>query len=140
MHAVATGVIEVAGGRVAFFPGSYDDYLYRVEKEIAEGDRTHPPDRPRMPSPGTPGSDPRDHAKPSRDGRKVDAQAHRERQKRLTAIERKLAKLDAERTAASSRLMEVTETAEAQRLHRDLAGLSGQIESLEEEWLMLQEE
>jgi ATP-binding cassette subfamily F protein 3 len=141
MHAVATGVIEVAGGRVAFFPGSYDDYLYRVEKEIAEGDRTNALAAAKAPSSRSRAGQASDASRSSsRDGRKVDAQAHRERQKRLTAIERKLARLDAERKSANGRLMEVTQTAEAAHLHRELASLSQQIEALEEEWLMLQEE
>ncbi len=37
MHRVATHVIEVRGGRVVSYPASYDDYVYRIEKEIDAG-------------------------------------------------------------------------------------------------------
>jgi ATP-binding cassette subfamily F protein 3 len=37
MHRVATHVIEVGVGRVMSYPASYDDYVYRVQKEIDEG-------------------------------------------------------------------------------------------------------
>ena len=37
MHRVATHVVEVRAGRVASYPASYDDYVYRVQKEIDAG-------------------------------------------------------------------------------------------------------
>ena len=37
MHRVATAVVEVRDGRVASYPASYDDYVYRVGKELEEG-------------------------------------------------------------------------------------------------------
>jgi ATP-binding cassette subfamily F protein 3 len=128
MHEVATGVIEVRDGRVAHYAGSYGDYLYRVEREIAEGDRSAAPTRLQSPS------------GPPRLERRVDARVHRERQKRLTAIERKIAKLDDERKTIHGNLLSVTVAAEAKRLHKELTSKSQEIESLEEEWLLLQEE
>ncbi len=37
MHCVATHVIEVRAGRVASYPGNYDEYVYRVQNEIDAG-------------------------------------------------------------------------------------------------------
>ncbi|MBA3483675.1 MAG: ABC-F family ATP-binding cassette domain-containing protein, partial [Pirellulales bacterium] len=37
MQRVATAVVEVASGRVASYPGSYEDYLYRIHKELEAG-------------------------------------------------------------------------------------------------------
>ena len=45
MHRVATNVIEVRAGRVASYPGSYDEYVYRIQSEIDSGLRAPPPDR-----------------------------------------------------------------------------------------------
>ena len=42
MHEVATSVIEVGGGRVVAYPASYDDYVYRIGKEIDAGLRAAP--------------------------------------------------------------------------------------------------
>src|SRR6185369_15831238 len=36
---VATCIVEVRDGGVALYPGKYDDYLYRVNKEIEAGER-----------------------------------------------------------------------------------------------------
>ena len=37
MQRVSTAVIEVREGRVASYPGSYEDYVYRVHKELEAG-------------------------------------------------------------------------------------------------------
>jgi ATP-binding cassette subfamily F protein 3 len=37
MHRVATHVIEVRAGRVASYPGDFDEYVYRVQNEIDTG-------------------------------------------------------------------------------------------------------
>src|SRR3954454_19155628 len=36
---VATGIVEVRDGRVALYSGKYDDYVYRVNKEVEAGER-----------------------------------------------------------------------------------------------------
>jgi ATP-binding cassette subfamily F protein 3 len=134
MHEVATGVVEVRDGGVAHYPGSYDDYLYRVEKELAEGGRSavHPQAQAKSVASQSPPST-------SGDRRRVDSREHRERQKRLTALERKLARLDEERKGVNENLLGVTASSEAQRLHKELTRLNSEIERLEEEWLSLQE-
>src|SRR6185503_14015348 len=37
MHRVATHVVEVRAGRVASYPGDFDEYVYRVQSEIDSG-------------------------------------------------------------------------------------------------------
>ena len=50
MHRVATCVIEVRAGRVASYPGSFDEYVYRVQNEIDTGLRApHAPLGPGQP-------------------------------------------------------------------------------------------
>ena len=71
---VATAVIEVGGGRVTSYPASYDDYVYRITKEIDAGLRA------------TPGSKPKDDNSSGGDGKR-DGKADRDAQKRLKAVE-----------------------------------------------------
>jgi ATP-binding cassette subfamily F protein 3 len=128
MHRVATQVIEVRAGRVASYPGSYDEYVYRVQNEIDTGLRApHATGAPSLPN-GTPTE------------RKAQARADRDVQKKLKAVERKIARLDQEKGEVSERLLTVTETAEARRLQSQLAELTGELAKLEEEWLELSTE
>jgi ATP-binding cassette subfamily F protein 3 len=146
MHRVATHVVEVRGGRVVSYPASYDDYVYRVQNEIDAGLRApHMPASPGGPggwgrgsaSPQTPGT-PSDRPQPPID-RKAQARADRDAQKRLKAVERKIARLDEEKRATADALLTVTDAAEAQRLHEHLGTLSADLVELEDQWLALSE-
>lgn len=128
MHRVSTHVIEVRAGRVASFPAGFDEYVYRVQKEIDSGLRT-----PHTPTAALPTG-------PAGETRKARARNDREAQKRLKNVERKIARLDDERKALNERLLAVTETSEAQRLHAELTKLSTELTTLEEEWLELSTE
>ncbi len=129
MHRVATQVVEVGGGRVASYPASFDDYVYRVQNEIDAGLRA-----PHVPA--SPGGVP-DGANARRKG---SARAEREAQKRLKAVERKIARLDDERRETNSQLLTTSDAAEAQRLHARLTSLADELEPLEELWLELSTE
>jgi ATP-binding cassette subfamily F protein 3 len=129
MHRVATHVIEVRAGRVASYPGNYDEYVYRVQSEIDSGLRAPHPVGPH--GAGTP---------PPADGavdRKARARSDRDARKRLKAVERKIGRLDDEKRAIGEKLLAVTDAADAQRLHSELAQLTGELQKLEEEWLEL---
>jgi ATP-binding cassette subfamily F protein 3 len=125
MHRVATQVVEVADGRVVQYPGSYDDYVYRVQREIDAGLRTE----------GGPVRD----AAPEASGKKS-GRADRDAQKRLKAVERKIAKLDEEKKATEAELLKVTSAHSVDALRAGLAKLAAEIEELEAEWLELYEE
>jgi ATP-binding cassette subfamily F protein 3 len=131
MHRVATQVIEVRAGRVASYPGSYDDYVYRVQNEIDAGLRA-----PHTVATGPPAMANGD----ATTDRKAKARADRDAQKKLKAVERKIARLDEEKRAVSEGLLTVSETAEAQRLQKRLAELTSELAALEEEWLELSTE
>src|SRR3990172_7698678 len=103
MHRVATHVIEVRGGRVASYPASYDDYVYRVRNENDTGLRA--PHATVAPPPHVPVA-----------ARKAQARADRESQKKLKSVERKIARLDDEKRQLSEGLLTTTDAAEAQRL------------------------
>jgi ATP-binding cassette subfamily F protein 3 len=130
MHRVATHVIEVRAGKVASYPGNYDEYVYRVQTEIDAGLRApHTVSSPGGPSAPAPAID-----------RKAKARADRDSQKKLKAVERKISRLDDEKRTASEQLLSVTDAAEAKRLQSDLAKLTKQLAELEEEWLELSAE
>jgi ATP-binding cassette, subfamily F, member 3 len=123
MREVATDVIEVRDGRVVIYPGSYDDYVYRTEKEIDDGLRSEAAKHP-----------PLDNASVDR---KAQARNDRDTQKRQKAVERKIAKLDEERKALQVEQNTITDARRAKQVHDQLAALSAEIESLEHEWLEL---
>jgi ATP-binding cassette subfamily F protein 3 len=129
MHRVATHVIEVRGSRVVSYPASYDDYVYRMEKEIDAGLRAPH-------TVATPGNVPA--AAPA--AGKAGGRADRDTQKKLKSVERKIAKLDDEKKAVAEALLTVTDAAEAQRLHAQVARLTTELATLEDEWLALSEE
>src|SRR3954453_1306344 len=82
MHRVATHVVEVRAGKVASYPGDYDEYVYRVQNEIDSGLRApHATLSPSLP------------AAASAD-RKNRGRADRDSQKKLKTVERKIARLD----------------------------------------------
>ena len=127
MRRVATAIIEVRDGRVASYPAGFDDYAYRVGKEIAAGLRESPQQLPAQPA--APGA-----------GKKKKAQASRDSQKRLKSIERKIERLDEQKRAAESLLMATTDATEASAAHAEVTALTAQLTELEEEWIALAEE
>jgi ATP-binding cassette subfamily F protein 3 len=129
MHRVATHVIEVRGSRVVSYPASYDDYVYRMEKEIDAGLRAPH-------TVATPGNVPAAAPAAGQAGGRAD----RDTQKKLKSVERKIAKLDDEKKAVAEALLTVTDAAEAQRLHAQVARLTTELATLEDEWLALSEE
>ena len=130
MHRVATHVVEVRAGRVASYPGDFDEYVYRVQIEIDSGLR----------APHGTGSTPSLPTAAPAEDRKARARADRDSQKKLKAVERKISRLDEEKRATSEKLLSVTEAAQAQRLHNELGELTRELAKLEEEWLELSSE
>lgn len=127
MHRVATHVIEVRAGRVASYPGDYDEYVYRIQSEIDTGLRA-----PHAGNVATTTPTPL----PAVD-RKARGRSDRDSQKKLKTVERKIARMDEEKRAVSEKLLSVTDAAEARRLHTELTTLTAELATLEEEWLEL---
>ncbi len=125
MHRVATDVIEVRDSRVVSYPASFDDYVYRVQKEIDAGLRAEAAAHGKSVA-----------AEPDKKAR---ARADRDTEKRLKGVERKIARLDAERKELQNRMASVVDPGEAQRLHTENVALASEIETLEAEWLTLYE-
>jgi ATP-binding cassette subfamily F protein 3 len=125
---VATGVVEVRDGKVTTYNGRYEDYVYRVNKEVDDGEREAAAARPKPP-PGTPA---KAAARPRRSERDV--------RKELKAVERTIAQLDEQKRTLNAKLLETTDAAEALRLHNEIAAVAGQLGPAEERWCELQEE
>jgi ATP-binding cassette subfamily F protein 3 len=126
MHRVATAVIEVRDRRVASYPANFDDYVYRVQKELETGLRSEHVVR------GAPTG-----ASSAIATRKLGGKEERELQKKLRTVERKIAKLDDEKKEVQSRLMTISTSAEAQAAHMQLSTITGELAQLEEEWLAI---
>jgi ATP-binding cassette subfamily F protein 3 len=128
MQRVATAVIEVRDGRVASYPSSFEDYVYRVQKELEAGLRSEHHVR------GTPVGT----AAPA--ARKLGGKEERELQKKLRTVERKIAKLDDEKKELQNKLVTITAAADAQAAHAQLATITRELQQLEEEWLAITSE
>ncbi len=127
---VATCVVEVRDGRVVTYPGRYADYLDRVEKEVDEGEREAAAGLAKAPAAVT-------AAKPAPRAARRDEKAVR---KEMKTLEKTIAQFDEQKRAASAKLMETTDPAEALRLHEEVAALTAKLDPAEERWLALQEE
>jgi ATP-binding cassette subfamily F protein 3 len=142
MQRVSTAVIEVREGRVASYPGSYEDYVYRVHRELETGLRAehaaynagaaakHHSRDGEPASAGGRGATGAASTKPKLTGRD-----QRDLDKRLKSLERKIAKLDEEKRDLNARLLEVTDAAEAKRACERLAAVADEVATLEHEWL-----
>ncbi len=125
MQRVATAVIEVRDRKVASYPSSFEDYVYRVQKELETGLRSEHTVRG-TPVPTT-----------TTATRKLGGKEERELQKKLRTVERKIAKFDEEKKEVQNQLASLTSAAEAQAAHHQLATIAGELQKLEEEWLAI---
>jgi len=128
---VATSIVEVRDGGVALYSGKYDDYVYRVNKEIEAGEREAAAGRAKLPP---------EVAKPARTAPRAPARGEKVVRKEMKALEKTIAQLDEQRRAANAKLLESTDAKEAMRLHEEIAALTEQLTPAEERWCELQQE
>jgi ATP-binding cassette subfamily F protein 3 len=141
MQRVSTCVIEVREGRVASYPGSYEDYVYRVHKELEAGLRAehaaYNAGASRKPGSKSDGAVALATSGAANHAPKLSSRDQRDLDKRLKALERKIAKLDEEKRTLNAQLLEVTDNAQAKRVRERLAAASEEVATLEHEWLEL---
>ncbi len=128
MRRIATCVIEVRDARVRNYNGDYEAYLYAVNKEIDDGERSRNAKRGSQAG----GKAPKASGGKQRDERKI--------RKEVNNVEKKIARLDDEKKALSKQLLETTDADEALRIHNEVEELSKQLEAAENRWMELQEE
>lgn len=125
---IANQVIEVQDGRVADYPGDYETYLYRVEKEIDDHEAARGAASGTRTAGGKAGSK-NQRKKGSGDPRK-----------QLNKVEKKISTLDEQRQELQKRFVTLTDPQEAEQVHNQLEAVKGELATLEEEWLELNEE
>lgn len=129
---IATQIIEVGGGKVTHIPSDYEHYLYRLTQEIDEEDGNAVAAKV---SAGT--SQDGELAKEERKQRNKELRAAK---KEVSKLESKIVKLDDERKALHQQLMNITDPAEAQKVHAKFTVLADEIAELETQWLAYQEQ
>jgi ATP-binding cassette subfamily F protein 3 len=137
MQRVSTAVIEVREGRVASYPGSYEDYVYRVHKELEAGLRA---EHAAYNAGASAKHQSRDGEVAAATGRgaikpKPSGRDQRDLDKRLKSLERKIAKLDEEKRDLNNQLLEATDAAQAKRVRERLTAVGEDVAALEHEWL-----
>lgn len=123
---VATGVLEIAGGRVRRVNGGFADYLRELEAEnaaLAADAKTRPAARAEDAAAAAP---------------RLTGKERFEKEKRVTVIERKLDKLEGQIDAKVAALHETAQDwAKAAELGHELDALRAEKDALEVEWLEL---
>jgi ATP-binding cassette subfamily F protein 3 len=133
MQRVSTAVVEVREGRVASYPGSFEDYVYRVHKELEAGLRAEHATYNAGASKNPAGEVASAGGRATK--RVLSGREERELEKRIKSLERKIAKLDDEKKDLNAKLTTIADGAEVKRLRERLAALAEEIAALEHEWL-----
>lgn len=128
MKKVATSIVEVANGNVRNYQGSYDDYLYYVNKEIDDGEREAAAASARTP----------DQKQPVHI--KMDQKEERRLRKELSNLEKKIARLDDEKKQLDGKLQIETDPQQALELHEQIESMGNELGELEIRWMELQEQ
>jgi ATP-binding cassette subfamily F protein 3 len=129
---VATNIIEVRDGRVRNYSGSYDDYLYYVNKEIEDGERERASGRMAAPPASKLNSGKGDKGGGGKD-------QHQQR-KTLRNLEKTISRLDDEKKALTAEMMQTSDPKKAMELHKKIAAVSAELEEAEQRWCELQQE
>jgi len=127
MRRLATNIIEVRDGSAKNYGGDYEAYLYYINKEIEEGERTRAPTRSKAKKEKVP--EVAAAIAPRIDDRVI--------QKELKNIERTIRTLDTQRTELNQKLMTTTDAAEALKIHNEVKALEMELGVAEERWLEL---
>jgi len=125
---IATSVIEVRDGRVRTYSGSYDDYLYYVNKEIDDGERERS---------ASGGGGRGDGAAPSAS---VSGKNQHQLRKSLRNLEKSIAKLDESRKQLEAEMGNTADVDQAMKLHTQLESVKQELAEAEERWVEIQEE
>lgn len=131
MSRLATNIIEVRDGTAKNYDGDYEAYLYYINKEIEDGERSRNPGR----SAGSKKKGGKSNkATSSAENTQLDP---RKAQKELKNLEKNIRNLDAQRTELNEKLLTTTDPDEAMQLHTDVKALEMELGLAEERWLEL---
>ena len=131
MKRVATCIVEVRDGRVVNYNGSYETYLYAVNKEIEEGERELATKMSKAPPQA---------GRVAKVAPKAPRRSDREVRKEIGNVEKTIARLDPQKKQLSAAMLETSDAKEAMRLHNELETVTAELNEAEEKWCVLQEE
>lgn len=132
MSQLATSIIEVRDGTAKIYDGNYDSYLYYINKEIDDGERTRNPKRASGKKKKKAGQGPAASEVAALDPRKA--------RKELKSVERQVRILDSQRTELNAQLLTATDPDEALRLHNEVKAVEMELGLAEQRWLELNEQ
>jgi ATP-binding cassette subfamily F protein 3 len=125
MSRIATNIIEVRDGSARAYEGGYEGYLYYINREIEDGERSrHPSKHPAAASAKS----------SSASTRPSDA---KQAQKEMKTLEKSIKTLDNQRIELTAQMENCSSTADLERLTREVQALEIEISAAEERWLEL---
>jgi ATP-binding cassette, subfamily F, member 3 len=147
---VATCIAEVRDGRVTHYGGQYEAYVYKVNKEIEDGEREltnqhkAPPAPPAAKAAKSNGAKTSSHPASGKGGHGTAARPtlrdERVVRKEIKTLERTIAQLDEQKRTLTAQSLQPTDATEALRLHNEVTAVTEQLAEAEERWCQLQEE
>ena len=128
---VATCIVEVRDSKVVNYLGKYDDYVYRVNKEVEAGERETAAGKVKLPDAVV---------KKSHSAPRGPQRTEKVIRKEMKNLEKTIAQLDGQRGELNAKMLECTNAAEAMKLHNEIAAITEQLAPAEERWCELQAE
>lgn len=125
MSLIATDIIEVRDGSARAYEGGYEGYLYYINREIEEGERSRTPTK-RSATPTATSA--------SAASRPLDAKAA---EKEMKILSKKIKTLDQQRSELNDQMIRTNNAQEAEQLNREIQALEMEIGMTEERWLEL---
>ncbi len=127
---LATRVIEIGGGRVEVFPGNYEDYLWRKQRDAAPAPIAATP----IDVPVTSAASAEKESRP-----RLNPQALKKLENRAQSLEAKIGSLEDSIAELERQLSNFVSVEETQRVSQELTGKREQLGPLEAEWADLME-
>ncbi len=128
---VASSIIEVRDSRVTIYSGQYDNYLYKVNKEIEAGERELASQKAKIPQAV---------AKPAKTEVAAPKNVDRDPAKEIKLVEKNIAQLDAQKRSLNTQLPKVTDIEELDRLEKELVSVTERLSAAEDLWSQLNDE
>jgi ATP-binding cassette subfamily F protein 3 len=128
---VATSIIEVRDSRVTIYSGQYDNYLYKVNKEIEAGERELASQKAKIPQAV---------AKPAKTEVAAPKNVDRDPAKEIKLVEKNIAQLDSQKRSLNTQLPKVTDIEELDRLEKELISVTERLSAAEDLWSQLNDE